>query len=64
MRNCHPTYLAVAINRLKDNKSPGSDDIPGEIIKASGDVLAEHIHVDLQKVWSEEEIDVRSDIRN
>ena len=53
----HPTYqeVTLAIKRPKNNKSPGSDGIPAEYLKAGGDVLAEHLHIAFQKVWSEEE---------
>ena len=54
----HPTYqeVTLAIKRLKNNKSPESDGIPAEYLKAGGDVLAEHLHIVLQNVWSEEEL--------
>ena len=54
----HPTYqeVTLAIKWLKNNKSPGSDGIPAEYVKVSGDVLAEHLHIVLQKIWSEEEL--------
>ena len=54
----HPTNqeITLTIKRLKNNKSPGSDGIPAEYLKASGDVLAEHLHIAWQKVWSEEEL--------
>ena len=54
----HPTYqeVTLAIKRLKNNKSSGSDGIPAEYLKAGGYVLAEHLHIVLQKVWSEEEL--------
>ena len=54
----HPTYQEVilAIKRLKNNKSPVSDGIPAEYLKAGGDVLAEHLYIVLQKVWSEKEL--------
>ena len=48
----HPTYqeVTLAIKRLINNKSPGSDGIPAEYLKAGGDVFAEHLHIVLQKV--------------
>ena len=54
----YPTYheVTLAIKRLKNNMSPGSDGIPAEYLNAGGDVLAEHLHIGLQKVWSEEEL--------
>ena len=49
----HPTYqeVTLAIKRLKNNKSPGLDSIPAEYLKADGDVLVDHLHKVLQKVW-------------
>ena len=47
----HPTYqeVTLAIKQLKNNKSPGSDGIPAEYLKAGGNVLAEHLHIVLKR---------------
>ena len=54
----HPTNqeVTIAIKRLKNNKSPGSDGKPLAYLKADGDVLDEHLHIVLPKVWSEQEL--------
>ena len=46
----HPTYQEITL------EVTGSDGIPAEYLKADGDVLAEHLHIVLQKVWSDEEL--------
>ena len=40
----------------KDSDGIPSDGIPAEYLKAGGDVLAGHLHIALQKVWSEEDL--------
>ena len=42
-----------AINKLKNNKSPGIDDIPAELIRAGGPQIAKEIHVICNKIWKE-----------
>jgi hypothetical protein len=39
-----PSPFEVAIAKLKRYKSPGSDQIPAELIQAGGDILRYKIH--------------------
>ena len=43
-----------AIRKLKDNKSPGPDDIPAELIKAGGEPLAREVHKICCEIWETE----------
>ena len=42
-----------AINRLKNNKSPGNDEITGEMIKGGGEIVAKELHKIINEVWKE-----------
>jgi hypothetical protein len=42
-----------AIGALRNNKSPGSDGITGELLKAGGEPLARQIHALCNKAWHE-----------
>jgi hypothetical protein len=46
----------IAIAKLKKYKSPGSDQIPAELIQAGGDILLSAIHKLINSVWSKEEL--------
>ena len=46
------TEIKAAIQKLKRNKSPGSDGIPAELIKSAGDSFVEHLHQLFQMIWS------------
>jgi hypothetical protein len=45
----------IAIAKLKKYKSPGSDQIPAELIQAGGEMLLYAIHKFINSVWNKEE---------
>lgn len=45
--------VEAAVKRLKKNKSPGIDDITGEMIQAGGDRVTEEIHEICKQIWQE-----------
>jgi hypothetical protein len=48
--------VEIAIARLKKYKSPGSDQIPAELIQAAGEILLSAIHKLINSVWYKEEL--------
>ncbi|WP_333764848.1 RNA-directed DNA polymerase, partial [Streptomyces sp. IBSBF 2390] len=44
--------IKAAIRKLKNNKSPGSDGIPAELLKHAGEHFVEHLHLLFQQIWS------------
>jgi hypothetical protein len=52
-----PSYLEVEIAtaKLKKYKSPGSDEIPAELIEAGGEALLSAICKLINSVWNKEE---------
>jgi hypothetical protein len=53
-----PSCLEVEISfaKLKKYKSPGSDQIPAELIQAGGEILLSAIHKLINSVWNKEEL--------
>jgi hypothetical protein len=47
--------VQIAIAKLKKYKSPGSDQIPAELISAGGEILLSAIHKLIDSVWNKEE---------
>ena len=45
--------VAAAVKRLKKGKSPGIDEIAGEVIQAGGEKVIEEIHSICKQVWHE-----------
>jgi hypothetical protein len=48
--------VEIAIGRLKSYKSPGTDQIPVELIKAQGEALYSEINKLICSIWSKEEL--------
>jgi hypothetical protein len=46
----------IATVKLKKYKSPGSDEIPEELIQAGGKILLSAIHKLINSVWNKEEL--------
>jgi hypothetical protein len=44
--------VEIAIAKLKKYKSPGSDQIPAELIQAVGEILLSAIHKLINSVWN------------
>jgi hypothetical protein len=48
--------VEIAIGKFKSYKSPGTDQIPAELIKAGGETLYSQIHRFICSVWNKEEL--------
>jgi hypothetical protein len=48
--------VETAIAKLKKYKSPGSDQIPVELIQAGGEMLLSAIHKLINSIWNKEEM--------
>jgi hypothetical protein len=46
----------IAIAKLKKYKSPGSDQIPAELIQTGGEMLLSAIHKLINSIWNKEEL--------
>ena len=47
--------FGAAVKKLKDNKSPGVDEIPAELIKAGGEDMISALHQLLNCIWEKEQ---------
>jgi hypothetical protein len=48
--------VEIAIVKLKKYKSPGSDQIPAQLIQAGGEMLLSAIHKLINSIWNKEEL--------
>jgi hypothetical protein len=48
--------VELATEKLKIHKSPGTDQIPAELIKAGGRTIRSEIHKIINSIWNEEEL--------
>ncbi len=53
MHNILYKEVAEAVKRLKKGKSPGIDEITGEIIQAGGEKVIDEIHTICNQIWQE-----------
>jgi hypothetical protein len=51
-----PLEIEIAIAKLKKYKSPGSVEIPAELIQAGGEILLSTIHKLINSVWNKEDL--------
>jgi hypothetical protein len=49
-----PFEVEFAIAKLKRHKSPGSDEIPAEVIQAGGEILRCKIHKLINSIWNKD----------
>jgi hypothetical protein len=52
--------VEIAIAKLKRYKSPGSDQIPAELIQAGGEILHSKVHKLLNFIWNTQELSDQS----
>jgi hypothetical protein len=48
--------MEAAMGKLKSYKSPGTDQIPTELIKAGGEILRSEIYILIRSICSKEEL--------
>jgi hypothetical protein len=51
-----PFEVEIAIAKLKMYKSPGSDQIPAELIQAGGENMRSKIYKLVNSIWDKEEL--------
>jgi hypothetical protein len=51
-----PIEVEIATAKLKRFKSPGSDEIPEELIQVGGEILRSTIHKLIKSIWNKEEL--------
>ena len=48
--------VKASVFKLKNNKAPGSDNLPGELFKYGGDAQCTRLHELIVKIWEREEM--------
>jgi hypothetical protein len=51
-----PFEVQIAIAKLKKYISPGSDQIPAQLIQAGGELLLSAIHKLINSIWNKKEL--------
>ena len=48
--------IVAAVKKLKEEKAPGTDEIPGELLKHGGDCIIDQLHHICNDTWMKETI--------
>jgi sorting nexin-29 len=48
--------VEMAVQKLKNYKAPGTDNIPAELLKYGGNELVKHIHTVIKDMWQKEKM--------
>jgi hypothetical protein len=48
--------VEIAIGKFKNYKSPGTDQIPAELIKARGEILCSEVHKPICCIWNKKNL--------
>jgi hypothetical protein len=51
-----PFEVEIAIAKMKRYKSPGSDQLPAELIQAGGKILHSKIHGPINSIWNKRKL--------
>jgi hypothetical protein len=43
--------VEVAVQKLKNYKAPGTDNIPAELFRYGGNELVKHLHTIIEDIW-------------
>ena len=48
--------VEMAVQKLRNYKAPGTDNIPAELFKYGGNELVKHLHTIIKEIWQKEKM--------